>query len=85
MFIYSIKSYCDIYAQSEYNVDLNNRIENVQAEYFSAPKSYTPYKSNWFEQIYFLLDRSFKNYIRNHKVVLNDLFMVLVRIITISN
>ncbi|RNA12657.1 hypothetical protein BpHYR1_016987 [Brachionus plicatilis] len=71
-----ILGYCDKYAISEYSFDLSRKIDSVKPEYFSSPANYTSYKSTWLEQMTYLLQRSFFNYIRNRKVVLNDILMV---------
>nr|QNH67907.1 ATP-binding cassette transporter subfamily G-like protein 8 [Brachionus rotundiformis] len=73
-----ILTYCDKFAKSEYNLSLSKKIESVKPEYFSSPPNYTSYRSSWREQMTFLLQRSFFNYIRNRKVVLNDIIMVFV-------
>ena len=38
------------------------------------------YKSNWSDQMYYLIQRCFFNYFRNYKVVFNDLLMVFVSV-----
>ncbi|CAF0771945.1 unnamed protein product, partial [Brachionus calyciflorus] len=73
-----IRNYCEKFSRSEYNIELDKRIENVKPEYFSSPSNFSPYKSNWCVQMSCLIQRSFFNYIRNHKVVLTDILMVIV-------
>ncbi|CAF1108091.1 unnamed protein product, partial [Brachionus calyciflorus] len=72
-----IHSYCENFSRSEYNIELDKRIQSVKPEYFSSPSNYSPYKSSWSDQMSYLIQRSFFNYIRNHKVVLTDLLMVI--------
>nr|QUF59472.1 ATP-binding cassette transporter Abcg-like8 [Brachionus angularis] len=73
-----IHNYCEVYSKSEFNHELSEKISNVYPEYFSTPTNYTPYKSNFFDQMYNLSKRSFLNYFRNRKVVMNDLGMVII-------
>nr|APD26558.1 ATP-binding cassette transporter subfamily G-like8 protein [Brachionus koreanus] len=73
-----IQNYCDKFTKSEYNLELSKKIESVKPISFNSPPNYTSYKSTWSEQMRHLLQRSFLSYIRNRKVVLNDILMVFV-------
>lgn len=56
--------------------DIEASIE--QAQGFNVDKNYSPYKAKWIAQYGFCLQRCFRNYFRQPKVVAIDLIMSIV-------
>lgn len=72
-----IHAYCEVFHNSSYNQELIKKIDQVKQEPFIAPSNYSLYKATWSDQMQFLLQRSFFHYVRNVKVVITDLLMVI--------
>nr|UOU03359.1 ATP-binding cassette subfamily G-like 8 [Brachionus rubens] len=73
-----IHRHCESFSKSQFNQQLTKQIEQVNQEYFSSPSNYTSYKSTWYDQMQFLVQRSFYNYIRNRKTVMSDIAMIVI-------
>ena len=50
---------------------------------FRMTENFSPYKASWFTEFLYLFIRGMKNYFRNYRVILSDLFMAVVRNIKI--
>jgi hypothetical protein len=46
---------------------------------FRMDENFSPYKASWLTEFLYLLIRGVKNYFRNYRVILADLFMAIVR------
>ena len=51
---------------------------------FRMTENFSPYKASWFTEFLYLFIRGMKNYFRNYRVILSDLFMAVVRNIKIT-
>ena len=57
---------------------MKEKISAVPKIRFDIPDKFSPYRGTWFTQLLLLLKRSFLNYFRNYRVVINDVIMAFV-------